>query len=469
MSYKMGLLAVFSLVTFSYCYKPIKNNENDKEGASEFRVYLDNPVSKNFLGFGTQYNQNLYAGISAAYGITASNVAQLEQKVKVLGSKYVRIFFDSKSWPSDPKYSTATADYMESFIKTVQLAQEAGASTINITYWHTSRPEKMADFADVLKELIVNRNLTAVNQVTIQNEVNGTSIAMTDYRACYVALDQSLKTLGIRNKIKFCGGDLIGNNQQAWFDYMANAMGTLVDGYSSHMYWDDNQKDKPITRLKEVTVILKGLGNPKPIYITEYGVRGGSQQCSEDPGCLTGSTTPISETTVSPLQNALFQINGLNLGYGGFIRWDCYRAKYDNGTQHYSGIGTANDGYPLYPLYYMTYLFANTAVPGWNVVQTDQGTYKEKAVAVLKSPAGDGLTVLAINTSSGTLPYAVGGLPADKTFKVIAWNADQTGKLTKSDNVSTDKEGVLKFSVSGGSVVSITTLDLDISAVQALR
>ena len=238
----------------------------------EFTVDRGKTVSADFAGFGTQYNQNVYSAFSAPDGITTGNIVQLEAKVKGLHSQYVRIFFDSKAWPTDPNYSSATADFLTSFSKTVKLAQDAGATTINITFWHTATAAEMPAFADVLNDLIVNQGFTAVKDVTIQNEVNSTQMTMSDYKDCYVSLDQALVTLGIRNRIRFVGGDLVQTNQQSWFTYMASNMNDLLAGYSSHIYWDDNDAAKPVTRLTEVAGIVKDLGAAvKPVYITEYG------------------------------------------------------------------------------------------------------------------------------------------------------------------------------------------------------
>ncbi|MCW3092909.1 MAG: hypothetical protein JWP81_3978 [Ferruginibacter sp.] len=459
------LMAIWTACVCS-CTKKNLSQTTPPADVAEFTVNQDKIVSTDFVGFGTEYNQNVYSAFSATDGINASNIGQLEAKVKALKSQYVRIFFDSKAWPTDSKYSPATADFMASFVNTVKLAQDAGATTINITFWHTATVAQMPAFADVLNDLIVNRGLTSVKQVTIQNEVNSTSMTMADYKACYVSLDQALKTLAIRNLVKFVGGDLVQTDQQNWFTYMAANMNDLLYGYSTHIYWDDNDAAKPATRLTEVTNIVKGLGAAaKPLYVTEYGVRGGNKTGAPDPGNLTGTNEPISQTNTSALQNALFQVNGLNLGYGGFIRWDCYKAKYDGGTQYFSCIGSGTDGYPLYPLYYITCLFTNTCQPGWNVVETKQGTNINKAVAVMREKTGQNMTLYAVNKSNGMFPYVVAGLPAKKNFHVIVWNNDQKGKIEKIADVSTDESGMLKLNLPAQAVAAVTTLNVDISKI----
>ena len=437
------------------------NNGTDSSGQPVL-VDVTKTLSTNFAGFGMQYNQNVYSAFSATDGITSANIGQLEAKVKELRSRYVRIFFDSKAWPTDPGYTTTTADFMSSFVKTVKLAQDAGATTINITFWHTSTPEEMPAFADVLKDLIVTRGLSSVKEVTIQNEPNSTSMTMDYYKSCYTALDQALKTLGIRNKINFVAGDLVQTNQQAWFSYMGANMSDLLSGYSSHMYWDDNDASKPITRLTEVANMVKGLGTAqKPVYITEYGVRGGNKTGAPDPGYLTGSSTPISQTTVSAMQNALFQINGLNLGFSGFVRWDCYKAKYDNGVQYFSCIGSGTDGYPLYPLYYMTWLFNHTAEPGWQVVSSSPavGDNKPIVAAALTSSNASEQTVYVMNKSSSQVTYTVRGLIPNKKYTVCSFNKSGNGQLEKIE-VTAGSDGTVRNTVMPNSLVAITSFAL---------
>ncbi|HEY4206671.1 MAG TPA: hypothetical protein VGM31_07665, partial [Puia sp.] len=122
-------LAVLAICSCS-CSKKSGGSTPPPGDPVEFTVDQSKTVSTGFAGFGTQYNQNVYSTFSSTDGITTGNIGQLETKVKALHSQYVRIFFDSKAWPSDPNYSAVTADFMASFVKTVKLAQDAGAATI---------------------------------------------------------------------------------------------------------------------------------------------------------------------------------------------------------------------------------------------------------------------------------------------------------------------------------------------------
>ena len=416
-------------------------------------------------------------------GVTPQNVINLEGKVKILGSQHVRIFFDCKSWVDYPKYDI---EFMPSFIKTVQLAQASGAS-VNLTYWHGAYDDlyeesgvwpmslQMTDFANVIEHLIVDLGLTAVQYITIQNEVNTISCTKENYVSAYRKLDEVLKARGIRNKVKLIAGDLLVDELKDdqsvtnWITYFAANMNDIVDGYSVHLYWDYGIIDDAVTIMKFAFNTVSALppNQQKPIFVMEYSPTADwrNQAGAFAPGFLTGTTTRLDLTNDYALIHAWFQVLALNYKYVGFSKWDCYKAKYDNGTQYFSEIGIANEGYPIRSSYYMTWLFTHTCQPGWSVVETKQGNNINKAVAVMREKTGQNMTLYAVNKSSGMFPFVIDGLPAKKNFHVVVWNKDQKGKIEKLSDVSTDETGVLKLTLQTQSVVAITTLDVDISKI----
>src|SRR5205823_3066233 len=80
-----------------------------------------------FEGFGVQYNQNIYAPLCEAEGVTPQNVLGMERKVKALRPHLVRIFFDQEA------LSPSNSDLLHSFERTMLLAQQS-ASSINVTW-----------------------------------------------------------------------------------------------------------------------------------------------------------------------------------------------------------------------------------------------------------------------------------------------------------------------------------------------
>ena len=84
---------------------------------------------------------------------------------------------------------------------------------------------------------------------------------------------------------------------------MAANMGDLLDAWSVHVYWDFWEPDKIDDRLlREVRTIFSAIPAPqrRPLYITEFGVRGleGFEgERSFEPGYWPDGT-PMSATNV---------------------------------------------------------------------------------------------------------------------------------------------------------------------------
>ncbi len=426
---------------------------------ADFTVDFNSVITDDFAGFGTQYNNYLYTTRTYTNtGVTTANLPDLEQKVKNLKSQYVRIFFDRKCWEGQSGYN---AEYMPSTVKVIELAQATNA-LVNITYWNTSNAAQMSAFADFIKKML-DDGMTCVKQVTIQNEVNDTGISQADYQASYRAFVARLVELGIRNKIQVVGGDLTLTNQASWFAYMADNMSDILDGYSSHIYWKyPDEPTKATDRLSGIMNIINAMptGKKKPEYITEYGVRGVQTDGDpyKNPGTYQG--TPICRTVVYATEHARFNIEALNYGIAGLVKWDCYKAEYDNTPQYHNLIGSGADGYPLYPGYHLYRLFTHSSASGWKVVKSNVNKVDAfKKVAAMKAATGNDMTVYAMNNSNGDIHIAVDGLPANKTFHTLVWNKVQTGLLTKGDDVTSDANGYVKLTVSARGLVAMTTLN----------
>ena len=98
----------------------LKNNTRSfAVETAEFRVQESATLAQSFAGYGGQFNHHVYAAISRAAGVTDDNVKDMEQKMRDLHPQFSRIFFNNTAF-TDP-------DRMQSFIRTVQLAQSTGA------------------------------------------------------------------------------------------------------------------------------------------------------------------------------------------------------------------------------------------------------------------------------------------------------------------------------------------------------
>ena len=446
------------------------NTTNDTAGASvelvEFQLDPKQVLVPDFAGYGAQFNQNVYAAISASAGVTDQNVVDMEQKVVALRPQLARLFFSAGAF-SDP-------DLMQSFVRAVGLAQRAGA-TIDVTWQSGALSDaNLGGFASVLADLVHNHGASNLRWVTLQNEVNATRITMDQYEHLYRQLDGDLAADGVRGQIRFLGGDLVaatsplGQTQGDWLQFMATHMADVLDAYSIHVFWNYWQPSKLVQRLQEVRAIYDALPATarKPLYVSEYGVRGLRSlngNAYTDPG-VWDDGTPLEQTDVNAFQHAWFDVLAAKLGYAGTIKWDGYFGKYDRSVQDYSLIGPPQQGWPLRPVYQVLRLFTGTVRPGWQAVSVD-GQSGTKLLAGYRRASGQ-TTLVGLDTSGGTLDtvsptqvsYFVGGLPPNASLRLELWNQDGSGVLSDGGTVTTDAAGGATLTVPLQAVFALTTL-----------
>ena len=467
---KLTALGPYELTLAVTDVSPAETNpdNNTAQGAlvvSEFYANTSEVLVPELAGYGVQFNQNVYAAISRNAGVTDGNVVDMEQKITALGPQLARLFFHPNAL-KDP-------DLMQSFVRSVQLAQRAGA-TINVTWQGgTLSDEAMTSFGGVLANLVKN-GVSRLRWVTVQNEVNSTRITMDQYEHAYRVLNTALTAAGVREQVRFMGGDLVGSKsplgqtQADWFNFLATRMADLLDAYSVHAYWNYWDTPRLVTRLQDVKAIWNALpaAGRKPLYVTEYGVRGRRTLNGTpypDPG-VWDDATPIEQTEVNAFQHAWFDVLAARLGYAGTIKWDGYFGRYDKGIQDYSSIGPPQQGWPLRPIYSLLRLFIGTTQPGWRVVSVD-GTSGTKLLAGYAGPAGQ-QTVIGLDTSGASLnavsptqvSYQIGGLPPSATVQLVVWNQDGSGVLSAAVPVQTDAAGIAAVTVPQQAVFALTTL-----------
>jgi len=433
--------------------------------AGDFALQPAQVLVPSLGGYGAQLNQNVYAAISRQIGVTDENLPDLEAKTIALHPELVRIFFNGNAYND--------ADLMQSFVRTVQLAQRAG-STINITWaggGEGTPDTTMARFAGVLVDLVKNRGITRLRWVTVENEPNSSRNTMQQYEALYRALDRDLTAAGVRKQIRFMGGDLVqaksplGQTQAQWFAFLATNMADLLDAWSIHVYWDYWDTEKLVRRLTQVRQIVDALpaAERRSLYVTEFsarGLRALNGVSYPEPGVYADGT-PLPNTTINAFQHAWFDVLAARLGYAGTVKWDGYTAKYDRSTQDYSLIGPPTQGWPLRPVYNVTRLFTSTTKPGWKVVGV-AGSSGTKLVAAYAG--GKQTTVIGLDTSGATLAtpsttvvsYAVGGLPPGASFQLYVWNPDGSGAIAPPVAVQSDTAGMLQVSAPLQSVFAVT-------------
>lgn len=462
---------------------------NDLAGATvdvtEFELAGSRSVLDSLGGYGAQFDQHVFAPITAA---PPDTLPDLDAKVKALEPQLVRIFYNVSQ--------EADANNMASFVKTVELAQDAGA-TINITYQSAAAArlqpvQFMSRFAAVLDDLVRARGLTNVRWVTVQNEPNTPGLAITtdQYNALYRALDAELVARGLRQQIGLMGGDLVessgARDQRVWFQYMAHNMNDILDAYSVHIYWNYWDTARMVFRLEDVhQIVTEELPAEarKPVFITEFGIRG-IQDYPGKPAFQPGyweDGTQMSRTNIEAFQMLWFDVLAAQLGFSGVAKWDAYWGRYDNTyNQSWWLIGPAAEGWPLMPSYHALRLLLQVTQRGWQVVGVDpwaEDDWKlndqdqpqdqpEKELAAYSGPNGE-LTLFGLDTHAAALngqspdpatAYSIGGLAPFTQFNLLLWNAAANGENSLVGTVTANAAGVVRFEVPLQAAFALTTL-----------
>jgi hypothetical protein len=429
---------------------------SDQPPPTEFIVDRTSIIVPSLLGYGAQFNHSaFYTRLNPALPS-----AGLATKLTALQPRLVRIFF--------PVQALTDWTRLASFQQVVDLAQAAG-STIEVTWsgGYSSIDSNMTRLASALADIVEQHHVTNLRWVSLLNEPNSDAwdpaVPKATYERMYRSLDVALRAEGIRDQVHLMGGELVQNGQRAWLDYMVDHMSDLLDAYSIHVYWDYWDAAKLESRLNEVRAIDLRTG-PKPLYVTEFGVRGDRQVYGvavPQPGIWADDTTPMAQTNVSAFQLAWFNILASRLGYPGTVTWDAFNAKYDNGTQDFSCIGPAPD-YAIRPCYSLLQLFTVTTEPGWRVLGVS-GFDAGKLLTAYEGSAGR-MTVIGLdragavfNADSGVgVPYTVGGLPPSASFRLVVWNGDGSGRLADAGLVTTDPSGIAVLTVPQHAVWALT-------------
>jgi hypothetical protein len=443
-------------------------------------------------GCGVQFNQHTFAAIT---GAPPASFPDLEEKVLRLAPQFVRLFFNERQGDSGRGQTPKSRD---SFLRAAKLARETGA-IVNVT-WQSgnlvteqAREKSMSHFANVLEQLVATHGLAKLRWVTIQNEPNTLpkknpktgkippkKVTPERLDDMYRRLDRHLREKRLREQIRFMAGDLIRvsdddrkDNQKRWFEHMDKNLAPLLDAYSVHIYWDYDKTDKFESRLREVRKFVKDLRTTKdrPIFITEYGVRGhrGPHRLPA-PGIFDDGTPagiPLSQTNIAAFQQAWFLIRSMQLGYVGTIKWDCFFGTYDSGykKKHYVIGPPTSEGWLPCPTYHVLRLFTLTTEVGWQVLEVARKpAARTKQLVAAKGP-GNALTIVGLDSRGAKrnsetqidVPYNIDIGRPNATLTLVVWNRAGGGRLVADTTVTANARGVIRVDVPLHAVFAITT------------
>jgi hypothetical protein len=489
------------------------NNEGSTEiDVTEHALQLANVLVPSLAGYGAQFNNHVYAPITP--WPPGTGYEDFEAKAKALQPHIVRIFYND-NWDGnrDGRFpSPIWEQNYASFVKVVELAQEAGA-IIDISFQNLANARftpipDMKKFADVLEDLVRNHELTNVRFAEVGNEPNsgGTAaVSLAEYETLVRTLDAELRARGLRDHIRMMGPGLVENagvpsrTHYVWLKHIAANMGDVLDAWGQHIYWNYNDTGRLEYRLRDIWNLVNKVipaefpaAQLKPTYMMEYGVRG-LDNCAGKPlsrntyYAVDPSCPSIQRTNIAGFQQFWFAVASAQLGYVGAAKWDAYWGVYDftlSPPQVYWTIGPAAEGSPLMPSYHSLALLFHTTVPGWQVVGVQpwdasdwtvpthgieghsSNDTPEKELAAYAGPDGE-LTILGLDTNGRALnglsaeppsQYSIGELPASTTFTLAVWNAAGDGKNTVAATVTTNAAGVARFQVPLHAAFALTTV-----------
>jgi hypothetical protein len=427
-------------------------------------------IVPSFHGFGAQYNQNVFAARSQTVGVTAQNVGVMEQRMAEFAPQIVRIFFNADAF--------IDADLMQSFRKTAELAQRT-AGAINVTLQGLgprvlkAHPQAIPLFARELAELRTQHGISKLKWVTLRNEPNDPRAPMPKqlYADCFGQLDDELTRAGVRGQIGFVGGDLLLNEQKAWFRFLADnqVLREVLDAYSIHVYWNYRNPEKIGDRLSGVHRIRDSLPaavRTRPFFVMECGVRGlkKSHGVTEDPGFWRVGSR-IAGTKVNAFQRAWFALEAAKHGFSAVVAWDAYFGKYDKkGMKHYSLLAGPREPepWPRRPAFRALRLLMRAVEPGWEVVAVDGGSPSQRVVAFTHNQQ---LTIAGLDTggrmlngaSPGKSTYEIAEVPRNTTFQLCFWNKKGDGLNSFDDHARSNASGRVTVTAPLHSMFVLTT------------
>jgi hypothetical protein len=444
-------------------------------------------VMRPLLGFGAQMFTDLFV---AGPQIPST----LANRLGPLAAGHSRIFVEPVAVKQDgPK--------RKALLATLAFAEKAGAN-VNLTWWSgpyfrdPNNPseanfiggELMRGFADFL--LAIRRKFPCVTHITIQNEPNSHDIgrqhsvekSLAVYERLYRILNDELRARDdpraagkkLRSAFQFVGGDLVlagpdgipHSGQDDWIRFMQQHMRDVLDGYSIHVYWNSGDYNRFERRLANLLNLQIG----KPVYVTEYGVRGpdfGTPDRMFEQGSLHGRN--VEDSIESGFQHAWFNALAPHFGVVGLAKWACYRI--DTGKTKPAGprrperdaglICGSGRNFDTTHNYRVTGLFNKIAGKGSRAAAF--GKAGDVLVSVFALPGG-GQSAVVLNRSGRTANLQLTGkrLIPNRSYHRASWNEHGDGLAnTQLPNLAADGNGNATLSVPRQSLVALSTATLN--------
>jgi hypothetical protein len=453
-------------------------------GDSPYVQQVPGGIVRPMRGYGAQLFPELFE-------TQAETPAELAAQIRPLKLGHCRVAVETKA--------ARPGRARDALMTTLGLADSAGAN-VNLTWWHGPYfrnpkspseagflgPELMAAFADLIEE--ARGRFRCATHITIQNEVNSHDIArqgkapasMALYNRLYRLLDAELKARRdprqpgktLRSAVQLVGGDLVlggpadipGSNQADWLRFMQQHMKDVLNGYSIHVYWNNGQYsrfEQRLARLLEFRI-------EKPVYVTEYAVRGTDFSKDERPfqmGSVGGAN--VEDSRESAFQHAWFNAVAPHYGIVGFAKWACWRIdkgkaapvgkrRPERDSGMLCGIGKA---FAPTPNYQVTLLFNRVVGRNWKAAKV--AVSADTLASTFAGPGGHH-SLVVLNRGREANEVSVDRLEPGRQYRAVAWNEAGDGRLGRLPQVTADGSGIVPLTVPPSALVALSTRPLGI-------
>jgi hypothetical protein len=249
--------------------------------------------------------------------------------------------------------------------------------------------------------------------------------------------------------VRIVGGDLLEEREDQWFQMLGKELSPVLDGYSTHVYWDYWDIEKMKRRMRESAAMVRALpkDEQRPLYVTEFGAQGFRDNPQIEPGKSVDGK-PLADVPTYSFEIAILMMEALNDGYAGTAQWDMYEVWYDR-KMGYGVIGSVEKGFPKKPGYYLLSMFTHAVRPGWEARRVTGSVYDVWIAAA--GPAGEARSVFVLNRKEPK-EVTVGGFRPGERMTSQVWNPDGNGTLADGPTVVAGPDGVVHVKMARDSV-----------------
>ena len=326
---------------------PFETNATNNAGSSTVEVTEHELVRSTVFvealgGYGAQFNQHVYAPVTNP---PVGTLPDLEAKVKALEPQLVRIFYNDNFEERQPNRVRNLA--------VVQGHGQAGSRGRGDDQHHlpgcrtsrrTIRPDRCPASQSCSRISSRSRATRGVRWVTVANEPNSTSVTMAQYEALYRALDAELIARGLDEPNQGDGrrpdpgqpADLVPvhrgeHERRARRVLGAHLLGLLERARSS---WSPGSRTCARSSPRSCRSRRASRRTSRnPVSAASSTFRGSPPS---SPGYWEDGTA-MSRTNIAAFQQLWFDLETVQLGFPGSVKWDAYWGRY---TQRTTSRGT---------------------------------------------------------------------------------------------------------------------------------